>query len=213
MARAYYNVVASEYEAYKKETSGHWEPYGTRVYVNGNLIGDNVDGYTWVTDQKQNTSDPIWGTMYIISNIDPQADFLKNGPGLTDGHAWIRLERKDGAVGTVSLWGNRGDQELWNNLEVKRGYGAIFKSATITEAQYQKLKDYMSNPSNCDWTIFNTCAGFSAGAWNYVTGDNLSAMDMGMVTTPRALSYSIGISNGTVQPHVILTPTPGSAMH
>lgn len=126
-----------------------------------------------------------WGKMYIISNVSEDAD-------LTDGHAWIRLESKDGkTVTTMSLWGNRGKQEFWTDLEIDAGYGEVNKSATISVSMFNKISVYNSNPSNINWTPFNTCAGYSAGLWNYVTGNNLSARDNFFFTTPRALSKSI----------------------
>lgn len=125
-----------------------------------------------------------WGKMYIISNVNENA-------GLTDGHAWIRLESNKGVTITMSLWGNRGEQEFWMNLEINAGYGAVSKSTTITQQQYNMILDYNSNASNIDWTPWNTCAGYSVGLWNYVTGDSLSASDYFWFTTPRSLASSI----------------------
>ena len=92
----------------------------------------------------------------------------------------------------MSLWGNRGDQEFWTNLEIDAGYGVVNKSTTINVAQYQQILNYVSNPANQNWTPFNTCAGFSSGLWNTITGDNLSSRDWWGFTTPRSLSGSIG---------------------
>jgi len=108
-----------------------------------------------------------------------------------DGHAWIRLESRKGETTTMSLWGNRGEQEFWLNLELNGGYGAVSKPTTITPQQYNMILDYNSNPSNINWTPWNTCAGYSVGLWNHVTGGNLSATDYFWFTTPRSLVGSI----------------------
>ena len=130
----------------------------------------------------------VWGKMYIISNVGPDAE-------LTDGHAWIRLESKDGnIVKTMSLWGNKGKQEYWENLEINKGYGVVNKSVSISVSMYNRISVY-NNSSNTNWTFFNTCAGYSAGLWNYITNQNLSARDDYFFTTPRALSNSIQNSN------------------
>jgi hypothetical protein len=128
--------------------------------------------------------DATWGKMYVISNVESNAS-------LTDGHAWIRLESQSGDATTMSLWGNRGEQEFWTNLEVNAGYGEVYKSQNISILQYDKIGEFNSNPSNVNWTVFNTCAGYSSSCWNYVTGDNLSALDIFFFTTPRSLSRSI----------------------
>lgn len=138
-------------------------------------------------------ADNRWGTMYIISNVDEDA-------GWTDGHAWIRLEGLDGTVTTMLLWGNRGTQEFWTDLEKDFGYGSVSTSTIITESQYQKIGSFNSISDNINWTISNTCAGYSANLWNYVTGGSLSAKDNLGTTTPRSLSESIikyqGIQSG-----------------
>ena len=133
---------------------------------------------------KEEVANYEWGTMYIITNVSSDAD-------LTDGHAWIRIENKKGEITTMSLWGNRGEQEFWLNLEINGGYGLINKSNSITAQQYNLILEYNSNPSNINWTPWNTCAGYSAGLWNYVTGDNLSATDYFWFTSPRSLAGSI----------------------
>lgn len=128
--------------------------------------------------------DAIWGKMYVITNVGKDA-------GLTDGHAWIRLESNSGDATTMSLWGNRGKQEFWTNLEINAGYGEVSKSQFITETQFDKIGEFNSVPGNVNWTYFNTCAGYSSRVWNYVTGGNLSALDWFFFTTPRSLAGSI----------------------
>jgi len=126
-----------------------------------------------------------WGKMYIISNVNANASLI-------DGHAWIRVESITGKATTMSLWSQRdGANEFFLNRELYDGYGAVSKSTTITKLQYNLIIDYNSNPSNLNWTPWNTCAGYSVGLWNYVTGGNLSATDYFWFTTPRGLAGSI----------------------
>jgi hypothetical protein len=138
---------------------------------------DGVDAITGVDV-------PIWGKMYIISNVTSDA-------GLTDGHAWIRLENSSDVITTMSLWGNRGEQEFWLNLEINGEYGVVNKSTSITITDYNRILNFNSNPSNINWTYWYTCAGYSVKLWNYITGDKLSATDRFWFTTPRKLSNSI----------------------
>lgn len=128
--------------------------------------------------------DESWGKMYVITNVGPDA-------GLMDGHAWIRIESNKGSAATMSLWGNRGEQEFWVNLELNAGYGIINKSTELTQSQFVRLIDFNMTSSNLNWTPWNTCAGYSSNLWNYVTGGNLSATDIFGFTTPRRLAKSI----------------------
>lgn len=127
-----------------------------------------------------------YGKMSIISNVEPDADF-------TGGHAWIRLDRKDGKVFTMSLYGNTGEQEFWMNRpgEINSGFGVAHKTVDITKAQAAQIMEYNAIKSNTDWTVFRTCAGYSVDLWNTITGDSLTARDWLVFTTPRSLTKSI----------------------
>src|SRR5690606_29270166 len=71
-----------------------------------------------------------WGKMYINSNVSGDMNSM-------DGHAWIRLESANGkTTKTMSLWGNRGEQEFWTDLEINAGYGEVSKSRYINVLQY-----------------------------------------------------------------------------
>ncbi|MDW5298920.1 MAG: SpvB/TcaC N-terminal domain-containing protein [Sedimentibacter sp.] len=133
----------------------------------------------------QTETSNVWGKMYIISNTKGEANSM-------DGHAWIRLESiKSNFVTTMSLWGNRGEQEFWTGLETNYGYGEVSKSRLINTTQFNMVIQFNSILSNVNWTPWNTCAGYSTNLWNYVTGDNLSSRDWFGFTTPRRLSRSI----------------------
>jgi hypothetical protein len=75
--------------------------------------------------------------------------------------------------------------------ELDYGYGVISKSRDISVLKYSKIAEFNSITKNINWTVSNTCAGYSTRLWNYVTGDNLSSSDWFFFTTPRSLSKSI----------------------
>ncbi|MBD1363800.1 hypothetical protein IDJ77_08250 [Mucilaginibacter sp. ZT4R22] len=144
-----------------------------------------------VSASQLNWQSKEWGKMYIITNVG-------TGASVTAGHAWIRLESKNGTVTTMSLYGNRGTQEFWVNLEANMGYGVSSRSVSITTAQIQLINNFNSVASNVDWSMSYTCAGYSAALWNYVTNEHLSAAESYAgfdTTTPRTLSGSINSAN------------------
>jgi hypothetical protein len=163
--------------------------------IENGLWDEMIDGLYWDSfwdshggkpqSGTQGEGDQTWGKIYIISNVRGDMNSMA-------GHAWIRLEGSNGkTITTMSLWGNRGKQEFWTNLEINYGYGEVSKSRIITELQYNKVAEFNSIASHLNWTPWNTCAGYSARLWNYVTGDNLSSRDWFFFTTPRSLSNSI----------------------
>ena len=99
----------------------------------------------------------------------------------------------------MSVWGNLGDQTFWKNLEVNFGYGAVSKSTQTTQDQFNMISAFNSNSFNTNWSYFHTYAGYYAGLQNYVTGDSLSASNLGgFTTTPRALAGSIQASPNAI---------------
>jgi hypothetical protein len=132
--------------------------------------------------------------MYVVTTLSGQES------AATDGHAWIQLESNTGVAVTMSLWRNQGEQEFFWDKELKGGYGTASKSTSITYAQVELIVKYNSDPDNKNWTPFNTCAGYSCGLWNFVTGDTLSARTWYGTATPYQLQQSIINSGGKRTP-------------
>ena len=61
----------------------------------------------------------------------------------------LLVESENGKAATMSLWGNRGEQELWVILELTSGYGLINNSSEITQSQFVRSLEFNLNSSNC----------------------------------------------------------------
>jgi hypothetical protein len=123
-----------------------------------------------------------WGSLTIAVKLNGETD-------LTAGHAWLILNRTDGGNFTMSLWGNKGEQEFWINLE--RGVTPdVSRTRNISVSDFNRLTTFATGSDVSNWTYLNTCAGFSVDVWNYITGESLNASEWG-VTTPRKLMESI----------------------
>jgi RHS repeat-associated protein len=154
------------------------------IYGNDNIWLYQGTSYKYSIEEVRNDQ---WGSITIVANTYGEDD---SGAG----HAWIELAKKDGGTITVSLWGNKGEQELWYNREKGR-LKEMSRTRTITNEQYNKLVSFLSSPDNVNWTAWNTCAGFSAAIWNHTTGESLNARENSTFTTPRQLKESLAIWN------------------
>jgi RHS repeat-associated protein len=132
----------------------------------------------------------VWGTMTIVTNVEATAD-------KTDGHAWLEFRSADGkTVKTLSLWGNRGDQEFWANLELDRE-AVTSRSTEITNGDIDYINSFNEKSENINWKSSNTCAGYSCRVWNIVAGENLNSFAwFGTITSPAKLAESIVGANG-----------------
>ena len=142
-----------------------------------------------------------WGKISIVTSVSGTA-------GLASGHSWIVLTRKDGYQMTVSLWGNTGDKEFWVGKEKNNYDISTSRTLNITEAQAQKLVEFNKSDANTDWNAVNTCAGYSAEAWNSVTGEDLTPYNILGTGSPSTLADSIYQKNGNNSSNV---PVPKPA--
>lgn len=153
----------------------------------------------------RNTKDSSYLAIVSIYAFDGNSASSSSSFLNFSGHAFITVENltsntikvgimNANAYETVTLgtWGNKSDHKgLWYNLESyfanKGEYnGRVSLSRYTTSNELDTLNSYIN--SHDSWSALSYCSSFSAGAWNSISQDKLSA---GLINTPSNLKGNI----------------------
>jgi len=143
------------------------------------------------------------------------SDRMEN-PNFEWGHAWLELRTAKGVAMTFGSFQKEGlvtNKELTPTKENPHGYRSdTERTVELTVDQEQKLIDYyqaktrelekaqdvdgnLDHDKRDEWSFKNNCAAFAAGAWNEVTGEDLSHQYPGGISHPSKLADSIEKEN------------------
>ncbi len=166
-----------------------------RTLVQAKVSSPNLDeswGDVYASIENEiNYTNKYWGIMSIVATTEDENS-------ITGGHAWIELTQFGHQKMTMSIWSEDGNEFFYNRELGKKLYDvSATRTTLITPLQFTFITIYLSNSSNKDWSIWNTCAGFSAGIWNFTTGEKLNSIESGngYIATPRELIKSINYYN------------------